>query len=108
MSRFRRRPWGWWAVLLDRKHFKVKVFRVSGGCALSRQFHLYRRELWCVLKGYGQLTGDVYPSCIKAGDFVSIGLRSWHKFMAVRPTWVLEIQYGEKCQEEDIVRAELY
>lgn len=91
--------------MLEARCFKVKIFRVSKDKALSKQYHNKRRELWCVLKGIGILDGDITPTIVERGEFVSIGLKAWHRYEAIKPTWVLEIQYGEKCVEEDIVRA---
>lgn len=108
--RFRKRPWGWWFVILDRKHFKVKLLRFKSGGQLSTQYHNERQELWLFLKGacdYEFSTPlGVYSSYgdFSAGSAARIGERMLHKLKAKEITWVLEIQYGEKCDEEDIVR----
>lgn len=109
-KRFVRRKWGWYFVLLDRKHFKVKLLRFKEGASLSKQYHKMRSELWLFLKGSGQFwnggeENDWGFFNVYNGDVVLTGVRNWHKYEAGRTTWALEIQYGERCVEEDIVRA---
>lgn len=99
--RFARRPWGWWLVLLSREHFKVKLLRFKRGGQLSMQRHQKRNELWLFLSGNGLMA---YSSAPKAGDYKMIRCGRWHQYMAARPTWVLEVQYGETCKEADIER----
>jgi len=121
IKRFCKRPWGWWLVLLDREHFKVKLLRFNSLGSLSRQYHSHRSELWLFLSGGGGFyTGakdavkNNYVDCdsnlsdqtVLAGDWALADQGKQHRFRngAKRGTWVLEIQYGEKCVEEDIVR----
>lgn len=40
----------------------------------------------------------------KKGDYVHVGMYDKHRFYAVGCGVVLEIQYGDQCKEEDIVR----
>lgn len=88
-GRFVRRKWGWYLTLLDRKHFKVKLLRFKRGGNLSLQYHNHRKELWLFLGN---------------GEYSEIPEQTLHTHYALKPTYVLEIQYGEKCEEADIVR----
>lgn len=92
LNRFVRRKWGWYLTILDRAFFKVKILRFSKNRKLSNQYHHLRNELWLFLSG------------IHAGQWMQIPRGELHTYFAKRPTYVLEIQYGEKCVEEDIVR----
>lgn len=78
------------------------------------QYHNRRSELWLFLSGAGSMSTwkrmnspdrsleiDLTP---EADTYYHIPTGRWHAFKAFDPTWVLEIQYGEKCVEEDIVR----
>lgn len=40
-----------------------------------------------------------------AGEHINIPVGWWHKFIAKKTTWVLEVQYGQECKEKDIIRA---
>lgn len=95
------RPWGWWLVLLNRRYFKVKLLRFKPGGALSKQYHNQRNELWLFLCGAGKFNNQR----IRAGEWRLAQKRRKHRYIATSRTWVLEIQYGDICIEEDIVRA---
>lgn len=99
--RFAKRPWGFWLVLLQRKHFKVKLLRFKKCGSISLQRHKDRHELWLFLSGNGMMHFNTPP---QAGDYKMIRRFHWHKYTAVIPTWVLEIQYGKECTEDDIER----
>lgn len=101
--RFCKRPWGFWITILDRKHFKVKLFRVKPNRSLSKQYHLKRNELWLFLSGIGEFLCEG-RRVLTRGDYWLVDVLKVHQYTALSPTWVLEIQYGETCIEEDIVR----
>ena len=108
-KRFVRRKWGWYLVLLDRAHFKVKLLRFKKCGTCSKQFHNHRGELWLLMKGGGVFSrGGVEDDYghwnVYGGDAVLVPQTSTHMFSAFKNTYVLEIQYGERCLEEDIVR----
>lgn len=104
MARIVRRSWGWYFVLLNFKHFKIKLLRFSRGSSLSYQLHNHRHELWLFLSGVGMFTKGISDFCCSGGDFVLAERTDKHSFHASLPTWVIEVQYGEECKEEDIVR----
>jgi len=89
---FVRRKWGWYLTLLDRKHFKVKLLKFARGKQLSFQYHDCRNELWLYLTG------------LNAGCYRYIPKGEKHTYYAMVPTYILEIQYGDKCIEGDITR----
>ena len=99
-KRFERRLWGYYWVLLNHRHFKVKIlaFKKDGAC--SKQFHNYRNELWLFLSGEGHLNRKY----VKKGDYVMVPEQEIHQYIALRKTYVLEIQFGDSCVERDIVR----
>lgn len=99
--RYAKRPWGFWIVLLNREHFKIKLLRFKTGGAISMQRHKFRHELWLFLSGSGELFAN--PN-VGAGDFYLARKFMWHQYKAIKPTWVLEVQYGTKCDEPDIER----
>lgn len=108
-KRFVRRSWGWYLVLLNRRHFKVKLLRFKAHHACSMQYHHHRSELWLFLRGDGEFwrggeDDDYGYFDAHRGDSIVVDVNALHRYVAKRPTLVLEIQYGEKCEEEDIVR----
>jgi mannose-6-phosphate isomerase-like protein (cupin superfamily) len=100
-----RRKWGWYLTLLDREHFKVKLLRFNMKAKLSNQYHLKRNELWLFLSGEGLfLGGKNGMATTKSGDYIHVPCKTNHEYSPFTKTLVLEIQYGEKCEEADIVR----
>lgn len=102
-----KRYWGHYWVIFDRAHFKVKLLRFKAGGELSRQYHNKRNELWLFLSGQGRLTigSEIYNKDENySGLWFNIPIGAIHKFIAWKTSWVLEVQYGEICTEEDIVR----
>lgn len=103
--RFARRKWGQYLTLISGGRFKVKLLRFRGGCACSLQRHTARSELWLCLYGEGIMNGDERNSYgITKGNWGLIDTGRWHKFTALRPTMILEIQFGARCEEDDIER----
>ena len=78
-------------VLLDRKHFKVKLLRFSGKQRMSRQYHRLRNELWLFLSGN------------RSGQWKMNEKFKNHTYTGGK-AYAIEVQYGEKCEESDIVR----
>jgi D-beta-D-heptose 7-phosphate kinase/D-beta-D-heptose 1-phosphate adenosyltransferase len=108
------RSWGWYRVLdhQPQNNFKVKELVIEPGKSLSDQRHSKRNEHWYVLKGTvkmqterkGNKSTVLLPS-LNAGYDIELG--TWH--CASNPSdtecaHVLEVQYGEECEENDIER----
>lgn len=92
--RFARRTWGYYITLINRKHFKVKLLRFKEGGSLSIQRHSLRSELWVFLTGEHE------------GNHYHIPVGEYHTYHATKKSLVLEIQYGDYCDEDDITRVE--
>ena len=108
------RDWGYWRVLDDKQPRvgqKVKELVINPGCSLSNQKHLYRSEFWYVLEGDIEIS-LVFPNKEWQIQMLSehtqyvIPAGVWHKTTNIgsTPAHIVEIQYGEKCIEEDIER----
>lgn len=106
------RPWGYYRVLHSVPGTKVKELTVMPGQHLSMQRHRDRAEHWHVSEG----TATVYTLNRKSdaellGEFtqfqhIHIDQGEWHQLCneSDRPLRVVEIQYGERCDETDIER----
>ena len=101
------RPWGYYRVLheIDNK-VKVKELTVDPGKSLSMQRHQYRTELWFVAEGEAGNNWDHGSSKIKPFKTEIINAGEWHQLHnpTDKPLKIIEIQYGERCEEEDIER----
>ena len=101
------RPWGYYRVLHTvGSGVKVKELTVNPGCTLSMQKHKYRSELWFIAEGSAGLNWDYGSEKIKLFKTEIINANEWHQLhnSTDAPLKVVEIQYGECCEEEDIER----
>lgn len=105
------RQWGWYRVLEDVKGYKVKELVILPGKSLSMQKHKYRNEHWYLLKGSCIIDRkDGVVETIGTAQTTYIYRNQWHKAMNMTqtPCHVLEVQYGDICEEWDIERDNVY
>lgn len=107
------RTWGYWRVLDDKQPRvgqKVKELVINPGKSLSNQKHIFRSEFWYVLEGdimieleFADHKESLY---LTTHDTFTIPQEIWHKTSNIgkKPAHILEVQYGDKCEEEDIQR----
>lgn len=108
------RPWGFYRTLYENNsHVKVKELTVDSGICLSMQRHSDRSEFWFVVAGEASVytidskTTDIdHLGYYKKFDTVHIDRRQWHQLCneTADPLKIIEIQYGERCEEDDIDR----
>jgi cytidyltransferase-like protein len=107
------RQWGYYRVLHeDGAHVKVKELTVDPGKSLSMQRHKHRFEHWFVTEGTATVNtldaddNTVMKNFIMTNMQTYIGREEWHQLVnkSDAPLKVIEIQFGEKCVEEDIER----
>lgn len=120
------RGWGYWRVLDDKGTVKAKELVINPGQSLSDQRHFHRSEHWYILEGAMNMdieaththrdefldieaTTDVskcFTLSLNQHDTYVIHKRDWHKAYNPyeKPCHILEVQYGNKCIEEDIER----
>ena len=100
------REWGFWKVLGEYPHVKVKEMRVEPGQRLSYQKHNNRSELWFVAQGIA--TVNRWGDCIQVPQYsyVEIARKAWHQLINNEEDVliVVEVQFGPICVESDIER----
>lgn len=86
---------------------KVKELVVQPNRCLSYQRHEHRSELWYVRKGSGKALIDDKVIHLYTGQYTVIPEHVWHQLInsGNEPLHIVEIQFGPKCEEEDIERA---
>lgn len=107
-----RRPWGYYRVLHDAPGVKVKELTVDPGAALSMQRHTDRAEFWLVATGEATVytldrsTDTDLQGRYQKHEYLHIGTHEWHQLVNEEPSplKIVEIQYGARCEEEDIER----
>ena len=106
------RTWGYYRVLHDVDGMKVKELTVEPGQRLSMQRHEYRSEYWIVSEGecvvYGEMpNGYALPPkhLVRHESFV-IPKGEWHQLLnnTDAPCKIVEVQFGDICEEDDIER----
>lgn len=103
------RPWGYYQVLQDEPHFKLKVLGVNPGQRLSLQWHHHRQEHWLVVAGEGEVTVGDTVKPVAAGDYIFIPQKAQHRLANTHASLLLqlvEVQLGESFDESDIVRVQ--
>lgn len=107
------RPWGYFRVLYEQGFgTKVKELVVEPGQRLSMQRHEHRAEIWYVAQGQASVftldeDGEIihYADCA-TGQNIYINRGQWHQLANLEsiPLKIVEIQHGDRCQEDDIER----
>ena len=107
------RPWGHYRVLY--KHgsgVKVKELVVDPGQRLSMQRHHARSELWFIADGQASVLtlnedgeSEFLAECREHQNLMIFRDR-WHQLanLTDQPLKIIEIQYGDCCEESDIER----
>lgn len=106
------RPWGYYRVLHEVEGMKVKELTVMPGKSLSMQKHQYRNEYWivsegeCVVRSTLNNGYQLPPETLTKHKDHHIVVGEWHQLTNpfATPCRIVEIQYGDKCIEEDIER----
>jgi cytidyltransferase-like protein len=106
------RAWGYYRVLHEVDGTKVKELTVNPGQSLSLQRHSFRHEFWHVTSGKCCVEqrmpgGYVLPTKeLSQYNQIIIPSNEWHRLYNPfdEPCSIIEIQYGDKCIEEDIER----
>jgi cytidyltransferase-like protein len=106
------RLWGYYRVLHETPGMKVKELTVNPGQSLSMQRHWLRSEYWIVNEGaavVNSITDGGYalpPKYLHKHQEYHVPSLGWHQLTNPydMPLRVVEIQYGERCVEEDIER----
>lgn len=101
------RTWGYYRVLHEVPGTKVKELTVNPGKRLSMQRHKHRAEFWFVSEGTATVMWDEHGhTTIKKHGTDVIYKEEWHQLInnTDQPLKIIEIQYGDNCDESDIER----
>jgi mannose-6-phosphate isomerase-like protein (cupin superfamily) len=102
------RPWGRWEVLETGEGYAVKRITVDPGAILSLQLHHHREEHWVIVKGRARVTRGDEVLELARNDAVFIPVETAHRVEnpGPGPLELIEVQIGERLDENDIVRLE--
>ena len=111
-----KRSWGTFYELFQDKNIKLKELIVEPKQGMSFQRHFYRNELWFVSEGSCEvnhsksLEDETQTIVLNKNDYFHIDVEDWHQITNPNDVEckIIEIQYGEKTEEEDIERLFYY
>ena len=102
------RPWGHYDSIDIEDNFIVKRILINPRSRLSLQKHQYRAEHWVVVRGHAKVTCDDKVFKLEENQSTYIPLGVVHRLENVGniPLEVIEIQTGERLNEDEIIRLE--
>jgi mannose-1-phosphate guanylyltransferase/mannose-6-phosphate isomerase len=99
------KPWGWYENLQENNGYKVKRLYIKPNQKISLQYHNQRSEHWIIVSGDGELELNDEVKNVKLGDYIFVPVLSKHRIMGGSDgIMIVEVQLGNVCDEEDIVR----
>lgn len=105
------RAWGKFVNYYVSKESKVKRLIIEPGKSISMQYHNKRSELWFVEQGVGNLftiknNTEIKQKTLNKHDYCNISRGQWHRLENIGEgeLVVIEVQYGDYCDEDDIIR----
>lgn len=101
------KSWGHYSVLHEAPNVKVKELVVEPKMSLSLQRHKHRSEHWHVAEGTAIVRIENIEYLLRKHETAEIPSGVWHQLINLSLDSVLrviEIQYGESCDEQDIER----
>jgi len=110
------RVWGSFYNLFEKDNIKVKELIIKPSKGTSFQKHLKRSEIWlvsegaCVIHYSKDLPDNKKKIKLEKFDHYLVPVGEWHQITNPfkNNCHIIEIQYGEKCIEEDIQITEMY
>jgi mannose-1-phosphate guanylyltransferase/mannose-6-phosphate isomerase len=107
-SRKVHKPWGWYDSLDRGERFQVKRIHVYPDESLSLQKHFKRSEHWVVVKGIAEVTCGSRTQVMTENMSIDIPLGEIHRLAnpGNEPLEIIEVQFGEYLEEDDIERIE--
>ena len=103
------RKWGRYVTLDEGKGYKVKKVVINPGSSISLQYHRHRSEYWYIAGNHAQvqLDGNVFM-VEKDKPLVAVNLGAVHQVtnMGDEELVMIEIQSGQRLEEDDIIRIE--
>ena len=110
------RVWGKFYDLFENESLKLKELIIDPGKGMSFQRHFFRNEIWFVSKGacvvnYSKDNSDKYEELnLELEHVFHVEKKAWHQIFNPydEPCSIIEIQYGEKTNEDDIERLSYY
>lgn len=102
------RPWGHYDSVHRGDRFQVKHLIVLPGRRLSLQSHRHRAEHWVVVRGTARVTRgeETFTLSENESTYIPRGMKHRLENPAEIPLELIEVQSGDRLDEDDIIRHE--
>ena len=102
------RPWGQFHVIAKGQGYQVKEIIVNQNSRQSLQKHEYRSECWQIINGRCQIQLGKEVMQLSKGENIFIPQGIFHRVENIADNELIfvEIQIGDRIEEEDIIRVE--
>ncbi len=102
------RPWGFYEVLINAPHYKVKLITVFPGKRISLQRHFHRSEHWTIASGVATITLGTETAEYESNQSAYIPIGVLHRLAnnTKDPLEIIEVSLGQILSESDIERLE--
>ena len=102
------KPWGTYEVIDSGSNFSVKKIIVKPDGVLSLQSHSFRSEHWTVVSGKGRVILGNKAIDLYIYQSIDIPVNFKHRLANYgdNDLVIIEIWFGEKLSEDDIIRYE--
>ena len=102
------RPWGTYRIIEQGENYKIKEIVVFPHLRTSLQLHRYRSENMIVTQGVLTLIVNTQQLTLNEGEFHHIKAHEVHRLQndSAKEAVIIEVQFGEILEEEDIIRIE--
>ena len=105
------RPWGYYRVwhkefVEGQGEVKCKDLVVNPHSSISMQYHNDRSETWVVVSGVATIKNEHVTLVRRVGETYDVIEHEWHQLSNETDALlhVMELQYGARCDEDDIER----
>tara|TARA_B110000305_G_C19409676_1_gene624708 strand:+ start:572 stop:1351 length:780 start_codon:yes stop_codon:yes gene_type:complete len=110
------RVWGKFYNLFTDSRLKLKELIVAPGKGMSFQKHYHRNEIWFISKGrcivnFSPKDPNAHKEIsLETEEVFHVPKEAWHQIINPNkePCHIIEIQYGDKTNEDDIERLRYY
>ena len=102
------RPWGYYTILEKSRGFQVKKICVYPNKRTSLQYHKHRDEHWTIVRGKARLVNGDQIIELNENDPLFVPKGAIHRIENPGDELLelIEVQYGNYLEEDDIVRIE--
>lgn len=102
------RPWGSFTVFDEKDNHKLKRLIVNPHSKLSLQLHHLRSEHWFVVSGVAEVEINGIIDILEPGQTIHVPQGIKHRLTNNKdfPLEIIEIQFGNHLEENDIIRFE--